>query len=223
MQLYVSSVYWFSVMSLFYFFFFSSRRRHTRCLSDWSSDVCSSDLVFHYQWREVRGDFLRSLQLNVQRVRRGTIHASNPQVSLVSQANQMCQNPGLGPVAPHLTEHHILRMKRFRDHPKIALITRQSQNSCVADDSVVLATQGGELFYHAVRQSVAEPNHAGVAGFIIEPNHSHNWRRLRLSLGPQPVSGVKSDCKKKESARYRDCFRRESSPSGIRFRSAWCR
>src|ERR1035441_10929235 len=29
----------------FCFFFFSSRRRHTRCLSDWSSDVCSSDLV----------------------------------------------------------------------------------------------------------------------------------------------------------------------------------
>src|ERR1035441_7429611 len=26
-----------------HFFFFSSRRRHTRCLSDWSSDVCSSD------------------------------------------------------------------------------------------------------------------------------------------------------------------------------------
>src|SRR5436853_2611578 len=26
-------------------FFFSSRRRHMRCLSDWSSDVCSSDLV----------------------------------------------------------------------------------------------------------------------------------------------------------------------------------
>src|SRR5205814_5184655 len=24
---------------------FSSRRRHTRCLSDWSSDVCSSDLA----------------------------------------------------------------------------------------------------------------------------------------------------------------------------------
>src|SRR5436305_8649679 len=26
-------------------FFFSSRRRHTRCGRDWSSDVCSSDLV----------------------------------------------------------------------------------------------------------------------------------------------------------------------------------
>src|SRR5262245_33479450 len=32
------------VFFLFVFFFFSSRRRHTRCLSDWSSDVCSSDL-----------------------------------------------------------------------------------------------------------------------------------------------------------------------------------
>src|SRR5437016_10678163 len=31
-------------MIWFYFFFFSSRRRHTRLVSDWSSDVCSSDL-----------------------------------------------------------------------------------------------------------------------------------------------------------------------------------
>src|SRR5690349_22685246 len=29
----------------FVFFFFSSRRRHTRSLRDWSSDVCSSDLL----------------------------------------------------------------------------------------------------------------------------------------------------------------------------------
>src|SRR5258705_6258787 len=27
--------------------FFPSRCRHTRCLSDWSSDVCSSDLLAH--------------------------------------------------------------------------------------------------------------------------------------------------------------------------------
>src|SRR2546429_4028119 len=31
--------------SCFSFFFFSSRRRHTRCSRDWSSDVCSSDLL----------------------------------------------------------------------------------------------------------------------------------------------------------------------------------
>src|SRR5258707_10720270 len=29
----------------FFFFFFSSRRRHTRYWRDWSSDVCSSDLL----------------------------------------------------------------------------------------------------------------------------------------------------------------------------------
>src|SRR5690606_33772186 len=29
-----------------FFFFFSSRRRHTRFSRDWSSDVCSSDLIF---------------------------------------------------------------------------------------------------------------------------------------------------------------------------------
>src|SRR5262245_37013001 len=38
--LYMFSVY----VSCYFSFFFSSRRRHTRCLSDWSSDVCSSDL-----------------------------------------------------------------------------------------------------------------------------------------------------------------------------------
>src|SRR5262245_63328376 len=35
---------------LYFFFFFSSRRRHTRCLSDWSSDVCSSDLKPGSRW-----------------------------------------------------------------------------------------------------------------------------------------------------------------------------
>src|SRR5438046_8210231 len=36
------------------FFFFSSRRRHTRLVSDWSSDVCSSDLD---GWRSVQCRF----------------------------------------------------------------------------------------------------------------------------------------------------------------------
>src|SRR5262245_62748862 len=36
---------WYDVDFFSSFFFFSSRRRHTRCLSDWSSDVCSSDLI----------------------------------------------------------------------------------------------------------------------------------------------------------------------------------
>src|SRR3989475_9077506 len=46
----------------FFFFFFSSRRRHTRFDCDWSSDVCSSDLVHPnikatFNQRELGGDF----------------------------------------------------------------------------------------------------------------------------------------------------------------------
>src|SRR5437879_13357861 len=33
------------MLIFYFFFFFSSRRRHTRYIGDWSSDVCSSDLI----------------------------------------------------------------------------------------------------------------------------------------------------------------------------------
>src|SRR5215831_19881189 len=48
-------------MTSFSFFFFSSRRRHTRCLSDWSSDVCSSDLggVSHVESFDVKPELNR--------------------------------------------------------------------------------------------------------------------------------------------------------------------
>src|SRR6266542_6170988 len=38
-----------------FIFFFSSRRRHTRCYRDWSSDVCSSDLVLQQEARPEPG------------------------------------------------------------------------------------------------------------------------------------------------------------------------
>src|SRR5216684_7183770 len=47
MNPYLRSLARFPMQAAFRFlkFFFSSRRRHTRCSRDWSSDVCSSDLV----------------------------------------------------------------------------------------------------------------------------------------------------------------------------------
>src|SRR3989442_15828953 len=45
------------------FFFFSSRRRHTRCGRDWSSDVCSSDLLTAHLL-QVRGE-LRGYQREI--------------------------------------------------------------------------------------------------------------------------------------------------------------
>src|SRR5437763_1375600 len=49
----------------FLFFFFSSRRRHTRYIGDWSSDVCSSDLMLDGIKEEAVG-FLFNLYLQVE-------------------------------------------------------------------------------------------------------------------------------------------------------------
>src|SRR5207249_11397188 len=62
------------------FFFFSSRRRHTRSKRDWSSDVCSSDLIpehpeltkreFQFAiFREADGGAFTTLQIPVLRGR----------------------------------------------------------------------------------------------------------------------------------------------------------
>src|SRR2546429_1867892 len=45
-----------------FFFFFSSRRRHTRCSRDWSSDVCSSDLLLERFAISLVGDFVGMIQ-----------------------------------------------------------------------------------------------------------------------------------------------------------------
>src|SRR5690348_17471282 len=39
---------------ILFIFFFSSRRRHTRWTGDWSSDVCSSDLMARAEARQRR-------------------------------------------------------------------------------------------------------------------------------------------------------------------------
>src|SRR5215213_2199255 len=45
---------WLRANSRWLFFFFSSRRRHTRLVSDWSSDVCSSDLSLERVCEKIR-------------------------------------------------------------------------------------------------------------------------------------------------------------------------
>src|SRR2546430_5429933 len=45
-ELYVTAGIQHRLCSILFSFFFSSRRRHTRFDCDWSSDVCSSDLIY---------------------------------------------------------------------------------------------------------------------------------------------------------------------------------
>src|SRR5262249_56081385 len=61
---------WASEGAVTWFFFFSSRRRHTRLASDWSSDVCSSDL---FMWRRAISSYRPS-----SRSDRGALTTSSP-------------------------------------------------------------------------------------------------------------------------------------------------
>src|SRR6267154_5646727 len=54
-------------------FFFSSRRRHTRWTGDWSSDVCSSDLLGIVDARELATEHGTGGH-------RGELHAGEPHV-----------------------------------------------------------------------------------------------------------------------------------------------
>src|SRR5207302_5257908 len=62
-------------VSLFIYFFFSSRRRHTRFSRDWSSDVCSSDLLYKelscQNTSRIVRDILSNLNLYLERLHRG--------------------------------------------------------------------------------------------------------------------------------------------------------
>src|SRR3712207_2176715 len=62
-------------MVLFFFFFFSSRRRHTRYWRDWSSDVCSSDLLLGLirEGEGVAAQVLVKLGADLNRVRQQVI------------------------------------------------------------------------------------------------------------------------------------------------------
>src|SRR5438034_6140730 len=68
------------------FFFFSSRRRHTRSLCDWSSDVCSSDLLVLVELQNHHVELL----VRLDRVGR-VLHAAPAQVRQVQQAVDSAQ------------------------------------------------------------------------------------------------------------------------------------
>src|ERR1019366_9863642 len=71
-----------------FFFFFSSRRRHTRLVSDWSSDVCSSDLLA--LWLRIsagRNAHLPIEMFALPKARVGQYFRSRPQASSLLVTN----------------------------------------------------------------------------------------------------------------------------------------
>src|SRR5437762_11688512 len=62
------------------FVFFSSRRRHTRYIGDWSSDVCSSDLV---ESEKLALDYYREHKVPVVVLRPGFIYGPRDRTVLL--------------------------------------------------------------------------------------------------------------------------------------------
>src|SRR5205814_5854306 len=65
----------------------SSRRRHTRCLSDWSSDVCSSDLIADVTVFGAR-DYSMRIWINPEKMARLGITPSDVAAALRAQNAQ---------------------------------------------------------------------------------------------------------------------------------------
>src|SRR5262245_63768772 len=100
-------------LSFVFFFFFSSRRRHTRCLSDWSSDVCSSDLVRSWNFARAESIALAAVCPKPQ------IEASRITWPISARkASSSCQVLSVCPVRKRSEERRVGKECRCRRSPE---------------------------------------------------------------------------------------------------------
>src|SRR5699024_11255669 len=97
------------------FFFFSSRRRHTRSKRDWSSDVCSSDLLInqiqHQKPRRLFGiDGEQTILLQPEEI--DYVYAKNRKVFAVIQHKHFEIRMKLYEVEQLLSENHFKRFSK---------------------------------------------------------------------------------------------------------------
>src|SRR6266850_7221731 len=91
------------IILYFLFFFFSSRRRHTRLQGDWSSDVCSSDLVGGHEVRPDRGEAVEALADHP--LARALLQIARGEVVAHAVAEHVRQRVGLTHVARDAAHH----------------------------------------------------------------------------------------------------------------------
>src|SRR3989449_1320108 len=140
-------------------FFFSSRRRHTRCSRDWSSDVCSSDLLL--QGLKERGALVTRVpvyrwglpqDLAPLRAALRSIADGQVRVVLFTNANQVenvmqvARDGGLdervrgalalgvvasvGPIASESLRNHGLHVDLEPPHPKMGPLVKDASLRC---------------------------------------------------------------------------------------------
>src|SRR6266404_2087507 len=99
------------------FFFFSCRRRHTRLASDWSSDVCSSDLPAFDHLNQCCGDLLRFGPVDEIEIRVALLSMKLWEVAFVDPVSRG-DDPAMSRLAEHLRQPHHGHDDAFDDVPQ---------------------------------------------------------------------------------------------------------
>src|SRR5207245_3223543 len=117
---------------------FSSRRRHTRCYRDWSSDVCSSDLLTGVLAAQLEQEEakLRSAESALQRFRVTAVTQYGDGIAPVTTNMRSPQDP----VFAGLLDMKVRQGELLRDRAAIKRILAQPPESRLLVDA--LATIG---------------------------------------------------------------------------------
>src|SRR5712664_3758596 len=120
-------------MSLYcFFFFFSSRRRHTRSDRDWSSDVCSSDLVsgVTISWSVLTGG--------------GSVNAASSVTNASGIGRASCREKSVD-----LGGRRIIKKKRRQRHAEVHLEENVETERLAAEEA---GGNGGFFFFSSRRR-----------------------------------------------------------------------
>src|SRR5262245_53000136 len=141
-------------------FVFSSRRRHTRCLSDWSSDVCSSDLLAPMLPQRAAGlsaDGKQKISLG-----RGLVR---------SDVNVIMLDEPLTVIDPHLKWRVRSKLKELHQRVGITMIyvTHDQVEAMTFADQVVVMHEGAVVQAGTPVELFERPRHTFVGHFIGSP------------------------------------------------------
>src|SRR5437867_7465095 len=123
------SVVWSECAYFIIFFFFSSRRRHTRSYGDWSSDVCSSDLLL------VRKNSI----LEMIRREMLPILANITQMMQLSKMNLVINLTGIRESVYNILGHEFDGKEIIQKVLQTAVADASDQGKHLGDDSVRIA------------------------------------------------------------------------------------
>src|SRR5438270_188212 len=88
----------------------------------------------------------------------------------------------------HLSKDHVLCVQRSTDGFEITLVTRLAQYARIADHSITATASNSELLHDVISQCIGQLRGAGIASFIVKPDHCNNGSLSpdsRLHLEPR--------------------------------------